>query len=280
MGSYQDLASRLAQAASERLGASFVSCYLLGSSARGEERLGTSDVDVLIVVRGKRVLHQWDRFPPSFSFLEGFAGEAEQLARDAMAPRPPLRQRFLVTTVVGRESIRREANGVLYFDLQGARLLAGAEVRRVLRMPSWKALDVELLEDISRWRERMVANLSSLDIWKEPHRLASYAVMYALPTAGAYIALKRRRLVTSKSEIPGAFMKEFPGFESAPVLEELLEEYLNWRWRDTDLARLSSLWLRSLKFILEVQREVNAMGSLGPIRAHRAEVTRFVAAPP
>jgi hypothetical protein len=231
----------------------------LGSTARGEERLGASDIDVLIVVRGRRVIHPWDRFPSSFRFLEGYANEAERLAKTAMAPRPPLRLRLLVTTVVGRENLQKEANSMLYYDLQGAKLLAGTEVREELRRPSWKVLDKELLEDIRRWRHRMIVNSSTIDVRKEPHRLASYAVMYALPTAGAYIALKRRKLVTNKKEIPRAFMEEFPEFASAPVLQDILDEYLNWKLRDDDLERLLSLWLRSLMFLLEIERSVEAV---------------------
>lgn len=259
MTEYQDLASRLAQTASERLGNSFISCYLIGSAARGEERLGVSDIDVLIVVQGKRIIHQWDRpRPRELSFLKGYAKDAERIARDAISPRPPLRLGFLIPTVVGEASLRKEADGMLYFDLQGAKLLAGKEVREGLRRPSWRNLDAELLADIDRWRERMVMNLSALDVRNEPHRLASYAVMYSLPTAGAYIALKRRKLVTSKEEIPGVFRKEFPTFSDASVLQDVLDEYLNWKSRDEDLGRLSSLWLRSLKFLLEIQRSLQA----------------------
>lgn len=256
MSTYQDIASRLAESTARNLGTSFVACYITGSSARGEERPGVSDIDVLIVVRGNEVYRQWEGLPAKFSFLKGFAEEAERIAREAMAPRPPLRLGFLVTTVVGEDSLRRVANGMLYFDLQGAKLLAGKDVRKDLREPSWKALDSELLDDISRWRERMIMNLSTLDFWKASHRLASYSVMYALPTAGAFIALKRRKLVTSKCEIPGAFVKEFPGFRSSSVLQDLLDEYLNWKSRDEDLGRLSFLWLRSLQFLLEVQHSV------------------------
>ena len=228
MTEYQDLASRLAQTTSQHLGNSFISCYLTGSASRGEERLGLSDIDILIVTRGKRVIHQWDRpRPPSFSFLKEFAKEAERLARDAMAPRPPLRLGFLITTIVGQESLQKEADGMLYFDLQKAKLLAGKEVREGLRPPLWKTLDAELLENIGRWRERMIVNLSTLDLRKDPYRLASYAIMYSLPTAGAFIALKRKRLVMNKKEIPVTFRNEFPAFDSARVLEDALDEYLN-----------------------------------------------------
>ena len=260
MSKYQDVASRLAESARRNLGTSFVACYVTGSTARGEERPGASDIDTLIIVRGKRVYHQWEGFPAWFWFLKGFSEEAERIAKEATAPRPPLRLGSLVTTVVGEDSLRKEADGMLYFDLQGAKLLAGKDVRKDLRRPSWKTLDGELLDGISRWRERMIVNLAALDIRKSPYRLASYSVMYALPTAGAFIALKRRRLVTSKREIPGAFMKEFPWFRSSSVLQDVLEEYLNWNSRDEDLGRLSSLWLRSLQFLLEVQCRVGADG--------------------
>lgn len=255
MTGYQAIASRLARSASERLGASFVSCYLMGSGAKGEERVGTSDIDILIVVRGNRVVHQWNRFPPSFSFLEEFAEEASGLAQEAVSPRPPFRLRFLVTTVVGEERLRREADGMLYFDIQGAKLLAGREVRKRLRKPSWGTLDAELTRDIDRWRKRMVTNVLTLDIRRQPHRLASYAAMYSLPTAGAYIALKRRKIITNKKDIPRVFLREFPEFESAGVLRDVLDEYLHWRSRDENLERVSSLWFRSLRFLVEVQHK-------------------------
>lgn len=258
MSPYQGTASEVAQAAAGHLGRSFVSCYLLGSAARGDEVLGVSDLDVVIVTRGRRVIHSWEHFPPRLSFLEEFAAEARRLAEDAMAPRPPLRSKFLISTVLGRESLRKEAEGMLYFELQGAKLLAGEEVRGELRKPSWKSLDGELVESITRWRDRMIVNLSSLDVRKEPWRLASYAVMYALPTAGAYIALKKRKVILAKREIPAAFVREFPRFGSAQVLHDLLDEYLDWRKRDEDLQRLSALWLRSLKFLLEIRQSMGA----------------------
>ena len=178
MTAYQGLASKLAQTASQRLGKSFVSCYLTGSTARGEEHLGLSDIDVLIVTRGKNVILPWDRpLPPSFSFLKEFANEAERLARDAMAPRPPLRLGFLISTIVGQESLRKEANGMLYFDLQNAKLLAGKDVRKGLRPPSWRTLNSELSEYVNRWMDRMVVNLSTLYFQKVPYRLAYFAVM-------------------------------------------------------------------------------------------------------
>ncbi len=261
MTEYQGLASKLAQTASQHLGTSFVSCYLTGSTARGEERPGLSDIDILIVTRGKKVIHQWDRpRPQSLSFLKGFAKEAERLARDAMAPRPPLRLGFLITTIVGQESLRKEADGMLYFDLLKAKLLAGKDVREGLRPPSWRTLNAELLENIGRWRDRMIVNLSTLNLRKEPYRLASYAIMYSLPTAGAFIALKRKRLVMSKKDIPAAFKNEFPTFDSASVLQDALDEYLNWKTRDQDLGRLSSLWLRTFKFLLEVEHSLEDDG--------------------
>ncbi len=258
LSDYSELASRLAKSASEHLGDLLVSCYLLGSCARGEERPGVSDVDVLLVTQGKEFVPTWERLPSKYSFVGAFSKEAERLAKEGAAPRSPLRNKVLILTVIGRKALKHETNGMLYFDLKEAKMLAGEDVRGDLRRPSWSALDANLFGKVSRWRERMLTNLLTLDVGKEPHRLASYAVMYSLPTAAAYITLGKRKMVMSKKDIPDAFAREFPRFKSSSVLYDVLDEYLNWKSRDDDFGRLASLWVRSLKFLLEIQQNIDS----------------------